>query len=170
MSRARSSSSSSDGKVTCRVMAARGSAEGEGEGSGSRLEELDLEEVVGDRARLPDELVHPLLAKSSLARLVDVDSVRGALRLPIDVHAEADLLAPRLRRHHQIHVACVEPVGNPASGRAYHGPVTGQGPGPREGPAVEGESRRNGIRTGHPGLDPGRGEVLGSPEANVVLP
>src|SRR6478735_6350799 len=37
------------------------SAEGERERLCSRLEELDLEQTIGDGAALPDQLVHPLL-------------------------------------------------------------------------------------------------------------
>src|SRR5262245_27973836 len=65
------------------------SAEGEGERFDAGVEELDLEATVVDRARLADELVHPLVVRKAVAVPVDVDASGRARCPPVDADAEA---------------------------------------------------------------------------------
>ena len=64
-------------------------AEGEGVGLNARVEEGDLEGVLADGATLADELVEPRFGDPAVAVVVDVDSVRGDRRLPVDAHAKS---------------------------------------------------------------------------------
>jgi hypothetical protein len=73
-----------------------------------RVEEGDLEGVLGDGATLPDELVEPLLGRGAVALVVDVGAVRGARRLPVDADAEADGGTPRCRSHDQMQLLTFE--------------------------------------------------------------
>jgi hypothetical protein len=56
----------------------RQSREGEGEGFHARIEKLDLEQPIGDRRRLPDQLILPLFGHRTITLLVDVNPISGA--------------------------------------------------------------------------------------------
>src|SRR5207302_9719760 len=62
-------------------------AEGKVEGLRARIEKLDGELAIGNRLRLPDQLVSPLLGHGAVAELIDIGAVRGSRRLAIDEHA-----------------------------------------------------------------------------------
>src|SRR5438067_2527925 len=67
---------------TCR------STERERKGFRARIEELDLEQSIGDRLWLADQLVHPLVGNRADTLVVDISSVSGTRRLSIDQHAK----------------------------------------------------------------------------------
>ena len=53
------------------------SAEGERERLHARIEKLDLEQSIGDRRRLADHLIEPLVGHRAVALVVNVHSVRA---------------------------------------------------------------------------------------------
>jgi len=65
---------------------------------------------VGDGARLPDELVEPLLGDRAVTLIVDVNAVRRTRRLSIDAHAKAHGGTGSRRTHDEINVATVKAV------------------------------------------------------------
>ena len=56
----------------------------------TRIEELDLEQAIRDRLRLPDQLIQALLGHGAPALRVDVDAVRGTRRLAVDPDVVSD--------------------------------------------------------------------------------
>jgi hypothetical protein len=83
------------------------SAEREDEDLNLRIVERDLEQVVGDGAALPHELVEALVHGISEPVLVHVYAVRRSRRLSVDEHSESDGCARSRRAHHQVQIAGV---------------------------------------------------------------
>src|SRR5207245_11523370 len=98
-----------------------GSAERERKSFHTRIEKLDLELSIHDGFRLPDQLIHPLFGHRSVAALVDVDSVSRARRLSIDEHAKSHGSSSRTRSHHEMQIAGVKAVHDPAVGLVQQG-------------------------------------------------
>src|SRR3954470_5818317 len=96
---------------TCESMIMRDLlAEGKREGLDARIEELDLELAIGNRARLTDELVETLRGHAAVALRVGVGSMCCLGRLAIDQHAEANRGSRPGRSHDQIYVPRVKAV------------------------------------------------------------
>ncbi len=70
------------------------SAEGEAEELDARVEELNLDDALGNRSRLTDQLVGPLLSDGTSAVGIDVRSMRAGCWLAIYVHPEG-IVVPR---------------------------------------------------------------------------
>src|SRR4051812_28484262 len=94
------------------------SAESEREDVDARIEEFDFELPLADRSRLTDQLVKTLLFDCTCALGVDIGAVRSAGRFPIDQHAETNRGASRSRAHHDMKVAGMESIQDPAAGLA----------------------------------------------------
>jgi hypothetical protein len=87
--------------------------EGEGVSFGAGVGERDLEGALGDGPVLPDELVQSLLGEGAGAVVVDVGSVIGAGRLPVEEHPEPRQRSRRGRSHDQVEVARQGPAVEP---------------------------------------------------------
>src|SRR6266404_2316359 len=70
------------------------SAEREHKSLHARVEELDLEVMVLDGARLPDQLIQALLRRRSLALGVRVAAVGGPRRMSVDQDAKTAATSP----------------------------------------------------------------------------
>src|SRR5256885_15959587 len=108
-------------RQSCHVFAlarlpCRGLAERERKSLHAGIEKLDLEPSIGDRLRLSDQLIQPLLGNRAVALFVDIDSVGGARRLSIDEHAKSDGRSSLRRTHDQVKIARVKAVGDPPVG------------------------------------------------------
>ena len=136
----------------------------------ARVEEGDLEGALGDRAGLADELVQPRFGDRAVALVVDIGSVRGSRRLPVDAYAEPHGRPSRCRSHDQVQVAGVEAVGDPPLGLIEHDGLRLYRPVPDRGPMVESQPRGSGVAVRRiQDRIIGRGEVLGAFVAEVVL-
>jgi hypothetical protein len=94
----------------------------------ARIEKLDVELSIRDRARLSDELVKPLFDNRAVARAVDIKSVSAARWLSIDPHAKSHGGSSRWRPHDKIEVACVEAERNSPSGLIQRDGLLADGP------------------------------------------
>ena len=105
------------------------SAEREREGLHTRIEELNLEQSIGDGLRLSDQLIKPLLGDRAVPLVVHVDAMSSAGWLSIDEHAKAHGTTWSCRSHHKMQIAGVETIRDPpaglvqSSGPLLHGPV-----------------------------------------------
>src|SRR5262245_64566102 len=117
------------------------SAERERERLHAGVEELDLEPSIGDRSRLPDQLIQALFDSGAVAAVIDVATMRGTGRLPVDRDAEADT-APRTRPHDEVQVAGVKAIYDPAVRAAQDGGLAADRPVARPRPLIEREARR----------------------------
>src|SRR6266496_2104484 len=145
-------------------------AEGECVGLNARIEEGDLECVLGDGATLADELVEPLFGHRAVALVVDVGSVGSARRLPVDEHATSYGSPSRGRSHDEMQVAGVEAVGDPPVGLVQHDSLSLHRPITSQGPMVESQPLRDGIDvTRVQDCTSGGGEVLGALIADIVF-
>ena len=95
----------------------RHSAEREAVRLGAGVEELDLEQPLGDRARLADQLVGPLRRRAippPSASTSTPCAVAG--RLAVEEHPERDRRPARRRSHDEVDVARVEAERDPRRG------------------------------------------------------
>jgi hypothetical protein len=76
---------------------------------------LDVERAVQNGARLPNELIHPGLARGPVALSVHVDAVSDTWRRAINSDPEPDRAAFR-RSHDEIEIAGVKAVCDPPAG------------------------------------------------------
>src|SRR5438046_2979993 len=112
----------------------RESAERESKSLHAGIEKLDLEPSISNRLRLSDQLIQPLLGNRAVALFVDIDSVRGTRRLPIDEHAKSHGRSSCHRTHDQVKIARVKAVGDPPvgfvqyDGLRLHRPIAGERP------------------------------------------
>src|SRR5438445_4949360 len=137
------------------------SAEREHKSLDSRIEEFDLELAIGDGFRLPDQLIKPLLGGRAVALGVDVDSVTGARRVPVDEDRKTNGRPWGRGSHHEVEIARVKAVrDSPGSlverdGPPLHRPVSD------ESPLIEPQRGGGGIDAAAPrGRAAGRREVL----------
>jgi RimJ/RimL family protein N-acetyltransferase len=79
-----------------------GLSEGEHVRANSGVEERDLERPLGDRGRLPDQLMQARFGHGALALRVGIDPVGCPERLAVELHAEPHRLAIRRRPHYQV--------------------------------------------------------------------
>src|SRR6478609_2571417 len=110
------------------------SAERESKSLRARIEKLDFELSIGDRRRLSDQLIQPLLGHRADALFVDVESMRRSWRLSVDRNAKLHRRSRRRRTHNKMKIARVKAVHDAAVGLvqfgsvAFYRPVAGQRP------------------------------------------
>ena len=83
-------------------------AEGEHVGLDAGRKKGDLEGAVGDRSRLANQLIEPLLGDRSVALFVDVEAMSVTGKFSIDEHTERHGRASRARPHDEMDVAGME--------------------------------------------------------------
>src|SRR5262249_32450993 len=121
-------------------------AEREAERGRAGIEDLDLEQPVGDGTGLPDELVEPWLHDNAVPVGVDVETVRVARRGSVETHAELRRTG-RGRHEDQMEIARVEAVRDAPVRRVAHRFFPADGPAPLERPLVDAEARWQRVRT-----------------------
>src|SRR5207244_13150900 len=92
----------------------------EGKSLHARIEELDLELWIRDGRRLPDQLIQALFGHGAVALVVNVNSMSGARRPPIDEHAKSHGRSLRGRAHDEMKIAGVKAVRDPPVGLVQH--------------------------------------------------
>jgi hypothetical protein len=119
---------------------------------------------------LADELVGPLLRDGAVAVAVAVGSVGLAGYLSVDANAAPQRPSRYRRSHDEVKVAGVESAGDLPVCGVQRGGLCLDGPVPRQGPLVEPQPHRDGVKVGRawPGAAGGC-EVLGALIAGVVL-
>src|SRR6266702_7886479 len=124
------------------------SAKREAEGFGASVEELDLKPPVADRSRLTDQQIHPRLNNRAVSVRIDVGSVGWPSALTVKENAKPHGRAFFRRSHHEVHIARVELVGDPAFRTVEGARVGADSPVSRESPMVELKvcRRRVGVR------------------------
>src|SRR4029453_1610216 len=100
-----------------------GSPEREWESLHSRAKKLDFELAIGDRLRLPDQLVETLFGPRTVALGVDVEPVGRAWRLSIDQHAKTHGRPWRCRAHDEMQIAGVKAVRDASIGLVHDGGI-----------------------------------------------
>jgi len=90
------------------------SAEGEGVGLDARIEEADLERMIGDGTILPNKLVEPLPGHDALAVGIDIGAMAVARRCAVNRDAEANGIALPSGAENKVKVARMEPVDDAA--------------------------------------------------------
>jgi hypothetical protein len=145
-------------------------AEGEREGLNAGVGVGDRDGAVGDRARLPDELVQPLLRRRRVALVVNIGPPRRTRRLPVDEHAKPEGRFRRRGSHDEIEVAGVEAASDLPAGSVQGRGLFSHGPVPGQRPLAPPQLRRDRIEVSlaRPGAAR-RGEVLGALVAGVIL-
>src|SRR5215831_8219373 len=89
-----------------------GSAKREVKGLNARRDKFDFEHPIRDGLGLSNQLIHPRLAHSAIALIVNIDPVSGARRLTIDSDAEPDCRALHAWPHDEIEIARMEAIHN----------------------------------------------------------
>ena len=108
--------------------------EGEHVGLGAGVGEGDLERALGDRTVLADQLVEPLLGDGPGALLVDVEPAASRAAASRRPSPGSGFGRRRPGAQHQVDVAALEAVHDPAAGLVQggdllsHRPVAGRGP------------------------------------------
>ena len=100
-------------------------------------EEGDHERTVGDRSRLANQLIEPLLGYASAALFVGVEAVRIAGTFTVDQYPEHHRSTLRTRSHDEVDVAGVEAEEDSAAGAVEHDRPTFDRPIPFESPMVQ---------------------------------
>jgi hypothetical protein len=114
-------------------------AEGERESLHAGVEELDREQSVDERLRLPDELEQPMFSDCSVAALVDVESMSGGRWLSVDRHSKAYRLSRPRWPHDKMHVAGVEAIHHLARGGVQDRRLPANRPVTCERPLIKGQ-------------------------------
>src|SRR5688572_30263710 len=94
------------------VIGVSSSAEGERVRFYAGIQELNLEPSIDNAARLANQLIQALFGSHAVAARLDVETVRGGRRLPIERDAKADRAAGSRRSHHQMQVAGMKVVAD----------------------------------------------------------
>ena len=81
------------------------SSEGKGEGLRTWTQKLDLEDPIGDRPLLSDELIQAMLGNDPVALLVSIHSMVLTGRVTVDGQAKAHWLSIRCGPEHQMQIA-----------------------------------------------------------------
>jgi len=81
------------------------SAEGEGVGLDARIEEADLERMIGDGTILPNKLVEPLPHHDALAVGIDIGAMAVAGQCAVNRHAEANGIALLRGAENEVEIA-----------------------------------------------------------------
>ena len=145
-------------------------AERERESLRARTKKLDFKLTICDRARLPDQRVHPLFGHRAVTLLVDVDAAGGAGRLSVDQHAEFDGRSAHRRPHDKVKVAGVKAVGDASAGLVQCGGIPPHGPIAGQRPFIQVQLRGPLIRAGLvPQHAAGRGKIFGALEPDIVF-
>ena len=76
---------------------------------GSGIEELDADLVIDNRLRLPNQLIHSLFIKGSVALAVNINGRSGTRKLSVDEHPKVNWRSV-CGSHHQIQIARMELV------------------------------------------------------------
>ncbi len=114
--------------------------------------------------------MQPLFGQLSVAFGVDIGSMRGTGRLPVNAHAESHWESWVCRPHHQVKVAGVEAARNVSTSLAQGDGLLPYRPVSRQGPVIERELRRDHIDVTLAWYrSTRRGEVLGAFIAGIVL-
>ena len=96
--------------------------------------EVDLECAVGDRPRLANQLIEPLLGHHSVAFSIDVEPMRIAGRFAVDEHLERHGRTSLPWSQDEMHVAGMEAERDASAGLVQHAgpaldrPITGESP------------------------------------------
>src|ERR1700730_6738608 len=123
----------------------RGSAEGEAIRLDVRVEKLDLEEAVGNRSGLADQLIGALVAHHPAAVRIHVAPALVFRELTIEEHPEPDRRATGRRAHHEVEIARVELEGDSSAMLVQDRGVPGDRPVPRESPLIEAQPSRQRV-------------------------
>ena len=86
---------------------------------------------------MADELIRALLADGPAAVVGHIASVRGSGQSPVEEDAERDRRSPRRRPRDEVDIPGVELERDPSAGRARHGGMRRDRPGPSQCPGVE---------------------------------
>jgi hypothetical protein len=146
-----------------------GLAERQGIGDRARVEEANLERVVGDVARETHQLIwSPRNDPISVG--VDIDAMISARCMPVDQDLELHRLAVSSRPQDQMQVPRVEAVDNSSVGLRENGVLTADTPVARECPLIDRKCRGGRITMGLVLNGTTRGhEVLGIIRADIGL-
>ena len=104
------------------------SAEGESVGGDARIEEFNLEGMIGDVPVLPYQLVEPLSRHNALTVRVGIAAMVGARSHAVHGHAKPDRHAVRARPEDEVQVAGVKAIDNAAALRVEDGIFLADGP------------------------------------------
>src|SRR5260370_30143533 len=104
------------------------SAEREAESFDASVQKLDLKPAVGDRLRLPDQLIGPLVLDSALSLPVDVGAMSCSGRPAVEQDTKSRSVSLRRRSHDQVQVASVELERDPPAGLVQGNGIRPDGP------------------------------------------
>src|ERR1700733_11983688 len=150
-------------------MARKFSAERECKSLQARIEKLDLESTVRNRAALANELIETLARDSAAAVGIDVGAVIAAGNAAVDCHPKADRLAVPRRPENEMQVARMKTIDNAAIRFVERRMFGAHGPIAREIPVIESKGRRR-VAVAFVFDDAaGRSEIVGAVVTDIGL-